>query len=214
MMVVAKVGDDPPTMKKSDLDSWLKRHFGVYYAKGPLIEVEPGLWVICIKLHMNLRITGAMFEHMILKELGRHCQGNSKEREAMALQIYELLIQAGLPMKLLKCPTTEVDSYWESISKYSFAGRDCAVLSHERLWEMLLQIVMPEAARKKNHTLQTRYESCVKAWENWTEVVWPLINNLGFESKQLKAEAVRKAARDFIPLYRSLAACLTVQLGH
>lgn len=124
----------------------------------------------------------------------------------MALQIYELLIQAGLPMKLLKCPTTEVDSYWESISKYSFAGRDCAVLSHERLWEMLLQIVMPEAARKKNHTLQTRYESCVKAWENWTEVVWPLINNLGFESKQLKAEAVRKAARDFIPLFKKACA--------
>jgi hypothetical protein len=63
MMVVAKVGDDPPPMKKSDLDSWLKRHFGVYYAKGPLIEVEPGLWVICI-LHMNLRITGAMYEHI------------------------------------------------------------------------------------------------------------------------------------------------------
>ena len=109
-------------------------------------------------------------------------------------------------MKLLKCPTNQVDSYWESICKYSFAGRDCAVLSHERLWEVLLGIVMPKAARDKNHTLQTRYESCVKAWENWAEVVWPLINNLGFESKQLKAEAVRKAARDFIPLFKKACA--------
>jgi hypothetical protein len=201
MMVVAKVGDKPPTTKKSDLEAWLKRHFGVYYAKGPLIWLEPIFWVICI-LHMNLRITGAFFAHCILKELGRHTEGKPLEREAIAKQVWELLSGAGLPVKVLKCPVNETTSFWLSISKHSFAGDDCAVLACNDLWLKCLDMVMPEAARNANHTLETRYQSIIKAWRKWNEEVWPLINRLDFETKKLKADAVRKAAREFIPLFK------------
>lgn len=203
MMVVAEPGDTPPTMKKADLNSWLKTHFGVCYARGPLVEVEPGLWVICI-LHMNLRITGAMFEHMIIKELGRH--NKPAEREKTAQMVWEILIQNGIAIKALKCPVNNVISYWNSIQNHSFAGNDCAILSFERLWLKLLDLVMPKEAREANHTLETRYSSCVKAWDMWAGEVWPLINNLDFETKKLKANAVRKAAREFIPLFKQACA--------
>ena len=202
MMVVAKRGDKPPPMRKVELDSWLKQHFGVRYAQGALIEVEPGLWVICI-LHMNLRITGNFFAHCILKELGRHTEKSPKERERIAKGVWDLLVGRGLSVKVLKCPKDQaVDSYWESISQYSFAGDDCAVLAANDLWLDCLHLVMPQGAREKNYTLQERYEAIVEGWRMWNEEVWPLINRLDFETKQLKADAVRKAARKFIPLFK------------
>ena len=205
MMLVAKRGDKVPAMRKVDLDAWLKQHFGVRYAQGALIEVEPGLWVICI-LHMNLRITGNFFAHCVLKELGRHTERSPKEREEIAKSVWGLLSSAGLPVKVLKCPKNEVESYWESISKYSFAGDDCAVLASNDLWLQCVDLVMPQGARDKNYTLQARYQAIVKGWRMWNEQLWPMINRLDFETKKLKADAVRQAAREFIPLFK--AACV------
>jgi hypothetical protein len=144
-----------------------------------------------------------MFVHTIVKELGLHAVAG--ERETIAQMVWEILIQAGIVVKPLKCPDNNVVSYWKSIQKVAFAGNDCAVLSFDKCWKRLLDLVMPEKARKQNHTLEARYQSCVLAWSKWTEEVWPLINNLDFETKKLKADAVRQAAREFIPLFK--AAC-------
>ena len=65
---------------------------------------------------------------------------------------------------------------------------------------------MPAEARAKNYTLEDRYQSIIKAWRCWANVVWPCINNLSFDTKIEKANAVRQAACEFVPLFQEACA--------
>ena len=203
LMLVAKPGDKAPQRSKNDLDSWLKQHFNVCCAQGPLIEVEPGKWVICI-LHMNLRIVGALFEHTILKEMGIHFN-TAVTKEEVATFVWETCVKKGIPMKLKKCPVSKTDSYWVSVGKHSFAGPDCAILLEDELWLTLLDRVISPEARAKNIILDGRYLHIVAAWRKWVDT-WAIINKLDFNTKKEKADTVQQAACDFIPLFKKACA--------
>ena len=181
------------------------------YGRAPLINLEPDKIVIC-SLHCNLRIVGCLFEHTILKEIGKHGGKSKQEIDQVCEEVWGKLVEHHIPIKKIYPPKNNLADHYQSITKYSFAGQDCATLLFDRLWEKIVDLVFPPDAVTASPTLKSRVANIKAAWEQWSEVLWPLINKLDYTSKTEKAASVRDNTKLFIPLLRKACAKTTEHL--
>ena len=81
------------------------------------INLEPRFWILCI-LHLNLRIVGALFAHLVVDDIGK-C-GKADEQKTAFMKLF---IKSGIYMKERKLERkNNLDEAWQG--KFSFAGAD------------------------------------------------------------------------------------------
>ena len=128
----AQPGDKPPPVPEQyNGTSWSVLHSCQNYGEKVLFRIPVTQWAVCI-LHMNLRITGMMFERTVLRNLMKDPRSKSKtdaktsSSNSRASHLYDLLLALRIPCKLFSCPKNSVGKFYNSISKHSFAGNDSA----------------------------------------------------------------------------------------
>jgi hypothetical protein len=115
-IVLATDGDKQYSRRIKGM-TWLHAHFGVVFGHGFLLNMEPDQVYICV-LHANLCIVGALFEHTVLKEVGKHCL--SSEKDKVCEEIWSLLVKNHIPIKRITLPSNSIPDHYKSISKFSF----------------------------------------------------------------------------------------------
>ena len=154
---LAKDGDERPkrTWVETDVNgnsvnmSWLQKHLGVVYGRTPVLTIGLHQLIICI-LHMDLRIMGALFDKLILGNVGQHSK-TSKESECAALFTC-IKDENGLNIKKVTCPVNKVESNWLSLNHYSMNGPDSHKFKEKKGWVKALDIVMPLESRQGTYT--------------------------------------------------------------
>ena len=189
-----------PTLSKAELakfkptSSWNVAHFGKRYARGVLIKLPPSKWAVCI-LHLNLRFVGMMLEPTVLARLK---DLHADKHASVSKLLWELMTAAGIPIRRIRMPSSELDSHYNSISRHSFAGQDCALMMV--LWRTVLDMVYPVQERQEDAGTLELYEKAYSLWQHYEEVVWHTLNDLDMP-KEKKADLVEKAATRFVELW-------------
>jgi hypothetical protein len=211
----AQPGDKPPPVPEQyNGTSWSVLHSCQNYGEKVLFRIPVTQWAVCI-LHMNLRITGMMFERTVLRNLMKDPRSKSKtdaktsSSNSRASHLYDLLLALRIPCKLFSCPKNSVGKFYNSISKHSFAGNDSAKCISA--YESILKVAFPSSAWDPNHADYNhesddtkRYNRAVAVWKQWAEEVWPLINNLEL-AKEDKATKLEVEGKKFMRLWVAAA---------
>lgn len=197
-MSQSKMGDKAPTKAKWPAavkalnKTWPQMHPGIVYGHSPPINLEPWEWVICV-LHLNLRIVGAMFVHLVVSNIGK-CASMPQQKEAFM----ELFKMAGIYMKERKLDRkNDIDKSWEG--KFSFAGAEAEKVM--RVYPQMLEIIYPKAARETDSAVALAYTKAMNAFKQW-EVVWGLLNkDLGPDTRGARADELQSASTAFVDLW-------------
>ena len=151
----AQPGDKPPPVPAEyNPATWAELHDCQNYGEKVLFQIPVKQWSVCI-LHMNLRITGMLFERTVLRTLikdprsARKSDARTKSSCSRAQELYDLLLSLGIPCKLFSCPTNSVGKFYNSISKHSFAGNDSAKCLSA--YESILKIAFPSSVWDTGH---------------------------------------------------------------
>jgi hypothetical protein len=167
-------------------------HKGVVFGSSPLIDLDPWFWILCI-LHLNLRIVGAMFTHLVVDDIGK-C-AHLDDQKAALMQIFAAF---GIYMKERKLErTNNLDSSWQG--KFSFAGADAEKIM--RCYPEMLAVIYPLEARKQDKGVEDKHAKAMAAWEQW-ELVWKLLNtDLEPGNQTGRASELQAACTKFVNLF-------------
>jgi hypothetical protein len=209
--VVTKLGEKAPKVPvrfKGIPHSTL--HYNQKLGQIPLFNVAPSFWCICI-LHMCLRIVGMLFEYSVLRSpmLARKVKGKRRKKKSggtsraeddtLGAHVWAMLTAAQIHIKMLTPPTADINAYYYSIKKHNFAGEDASKLMS--VWRPILELVFYNAQGEQ-------YDKHVAAWEQWSDVVWPLICDVTSEDaldRNKKAANVKVAGAKFVELWVAMA---------
>ena len=123
---------------------------------------------------MQLRIVSMLFTETVLTDatLGRKLTNKEKKKAglsgatsqtedlSLAGAVWLLLLAAGIHVKLFTPPKANINTYYHSISKHSFAGGDAMKLLV--IWRQVMELVYPRDSRD-----QTQYDKLAACWEQW-----------------------------------------------
>jgi uncharacterized membrane protein YgcG len=214
-MKLAEEGDDEPNLtaaQKRDFNttSWKTAHLGQRYARSVLIKIPITRWAVCI-LHMHLRFVKMLVERTILARLDQFRRdGKKDDYNKISETCWELFVAAGIPVPRFQTPSNTLDTHYQSISRYSFAGHDAAAMIV--IWPIVLAVVYPLSERRDSNTSAT-YKSSVGLWSHYQKEVWKPLNEVpkGREARVAKAKALQAAAIKFVDMWVS-ADCATEHL--
>ena len=201
---VAKPGDPPPP--RPFLFASLPHstsHFNQKPGQAPLLPSLPlELWGICV-LHLSLRIIGMLWEHCVLKDttLNRKVskrRGKHADDGTLASCVWALLTAAGVHIKVRGAPSNDINKYYHSIAKHSFAGSDASKLLS--VWPSIMDLLYPLERRRADGTAQQAYQQWCACWEYWDGNVWPTIQRETSDRKD-KARCVEESGKKFVELW-------------
>ena len=164
----------------------------------PALPVEH--WSICV-LHLSLRIVGMMWEHSVLKDERLNEKANKKNAGAgtLAEVIFRMLAKVGVFIKVRGAPSKDINKYFHSIAKHSFAGSDASKLLS--IWRPVMDVLYPLSRREADAQAARDYESWCACWGHWESVLWPAIN-LETEDRLAKANTVEQERKEFVRLWK------------
>ena len=115
-------------------------------------------------------------------------RGKDADESTLASYIWAMLVRAGVYVKVRGAPQNDVNKYYYSISKHSFAGSDASKLVS--LWKPLMELLYPSALRSQNATAALEFKRWCECRTQW-EVVWAAIQ-LETEDRASKADKVAR----------------------
>ena len=155
-----------PTAVKALNQTWPQMHKGVVFGASPPIDLEPWDWILCV-LHLNLRIVGAMFTHLVVADIGK--SGKADDQKAALMDLFQ---RVGIYMKERKLDRkNDLGASWQG--KFSFAGADAEKIM--RCYPEMSDIVYPPEERSRKSDVFARHADAIDAWTQW-ELVWKLLN--------------------------------------
>ena len=186
-MALAAPGDEPPakskwkkTLLKGITDSWLKLHKGVSYGRSVLLGIQPKKWAPCL-LHMDLRIVGAEFEHLVINKIGSSPEAGVDQKARLVAQCKE----AGVYIKEKKFDKKKNTVESAGGPKISFGGAGADAEKIKFLLPALLDTVHPKSVRDKNPAVRKQYEKslavaeqCISSGASSTPI-WRRVNRRG-----------------------------------
>jgi hypothetical protein len=135
-------------------------------------------------------------------------RGKNADENTLASYIWAMLVKAGVFVKVRGAPQNDVNKYYYSISKHSFAGSDASKLVG--LWRPLMDLLYPADLRSKDAKAALEYKNWCSCWGHW-EVVWAAIQ-LETEDRASKAEKVAAEGSKFVDLWVSACGKATKHL--
>jgi hypothetical protein len=197
-MLKAVPGAKPPSKGKWPAavkalgKTWSQMHKSVVFGASPPINLEPLFWIICI-LHLNLRIVGALFTHLVVDDIGK-CARAEDQRAAFM----KLFAEFGIYMKERKLErSNNLDASWQG--KFSFAGADAEKIM--RCYPEMLDIIYPPDVRADQDVIRRKHTKSVTAFKQW-ELVWQLLNmDLAPGTRVARAAELQAACTLFVQYF-------------
>ena len=91
-----------------------------------------------------------------LKGARKQKAGGPKEEDgSLASCVWAMLVAAGIHIKMITPPKPDINAYYHSVKKHSFAGADASILM--TVWKPILDLVFPADVRSKNPDTQKKY---------------------------------------------------------
>jgi hypothetical protein len=181
----------PATVKALN-QTWAQMHKGVVFGASPPIDLEPWDWILCV-LHLNLRIVGAMFTHLVVADIGK--SGKADDQKAALMDLFQ---RVGIYMKERKLDRkNDLDASWQG--KFSFAGADAEKIM--RCYPEMLNIIYTPEKRSKDSAVFAAHEKAMDAWTQW-ELVWKLLNtDLKPDARATTAAELQSNATKFVECF-------------